>query len=85
MITTSKYDIMILSYDYNENGSCDVQTISEGSFKDTVPRNSSLNVITIVDSSKPTSIIAIKCYDGILKIIPVSGRDTKKINVSTIR
>jgi len=85
LITTAKYDIMILSFDNNTSDFCEVRTQSHGSFKDTVPRNSSLNVITIVDSNKSSSIIAIKCYDGILKIIPAAGNDAKQLNVSTIR
>ena len=76
---------MILSFEYNPDGFCDVLTKIHGNFKDTVPRNSSINIITIVDSAKSNSIIAIKCYDGILKIIPVSGSESKQLNVSTIR
>ncbi len=85
MITTSKFDIMILSFEYNADGFCDVQTKIHGSFKDTVPRNSSINTITIIDSFKTNPIIAIKCYDGIIKIIPIMGSDSKQLNVSTIR
>jgi hypothetical protein len=85
LITTSKYDIMILSFEYNSDGFCDLITKTHGNFKDTVPRNSSINLITIVDSSKSTSLIAIKCYDGILKIIPITGSDSKQLNISTIR
>lgn len=85
LITTSKYDIMVLSFDYDQDGFCEVITKLHGNFKDTVPRNSSQNIITIVDTTKSTSIIAIKCYDGILKVIPVSVSDSKPLNVSTIR
>ena len=76
---------MILSFEFSDCGLCEVKTQSQGSFKDTVPRSASLNMLTIVDSLKSTSIIAIKCYDGILKIIPASGSDAKQLNVSTIR
>lgn len=85
LITTAKYDIMVLSLEYNADGFCDVITKIHGNFKDSVPRNSSLNVITIVESSKSSSVIAIKCYDGILKIIPVTNGDNKALNISTIR
>ena len=76
---------MVLSLEYNADGFCDVITKIHGNFKDSVPRNSSLNVITIVESSKSSSVIAIKCYDGILKIIPVTNGDNKALNISTIR
>jgi hypothetical protein len=75
---------MILSCEYNSEGSCDIITKTHGSFKDAVPRNSSINTIVVIDSLKSSSLIVIKCYDGILKTIPISG-DNKQLNVSTIR
>lgn len=84
LITTTKFDIMILSCEYNPDGSCDIITKTHGNFKDAVPRNSSVNTIVIIDSTKSSSMIAIKCYDGILKMIPISS-DNKQLNVSTIR
>ena len=78
---------MILSFNYNSDGFCEVVTKIHGSLKDAVPRSNSLNIITIVDSTKTSSIIAIKCYDGILKIIPITANmnDSKQLNISTIR
>ena len=75
---------MILSCEYNSDGVCEVITKTHGSFKDAVPRNSSINTIVVVDSFKSSSLIVIKCYDGILKTIPVLS-DSRQLNVSTIR
>lgn len=84
LITTAKYDLMILSCEYNSDGTCDIITKTHGNFRDSVPRSSSINTIVIVDSVKSSSMIAIKCYDGILKTVPISS-ESKQLNVSTIR
>jgi hypothetical protein len=84
LVTTSKYDIMILSCEKNGEGAYDILTKSHGNFKDTVSRSSSVNIITIVDYTKSSPLIAIKCYDGILKTIQLSS-ELKQLNVSTLR
>ena len=75
---------MILSCEKNGEGSYDILTRSHGNFKDNVPRNSSTHMITVIDYSKSSPIIAIKCYDGILKTIPISS-EYKQLSVSTLR
>ena len=84
LVTTSKCDIMILSCELSNEGVYDITTRIHGNFRDTVPRNATTSIITLVDSTKATSLIAIKCYDGILKTIPIS-HDQKQLTVSTIR
>ena len=74
---------MILSCENNADGSCDIITKTHGSFKDAVPRNSSINTIVLFDALKSSSVIVIKCYDGIIKTIPVA--DNKQLNITTIR
>jgi hypothetical protein len=73
---------MVLSCEHNSDGAYDIITRTHGNIKDIVPRNSSLQMITIVDSAK--QLIAVKCYDGILKTIPINS-DNKTLNTSTLR
>lgn len=86
LITTYKHDIMILSCEKNADGSTyDVITRAHGDFKDVVPRVSTTSTITIVDPIR--QLIAIKCYDGVLKLIPanmITG-DNKTLNTSNLR
>ena len=63
---------------------CEVVTRTFGNFKDAIPRNSSTHMICIVDSSRPAPLVAIKCYDGILKLIPINS-DSKQLSISSIR
>ena len=86
LITTTRYDTMILTCELNADGlTYDIITKAHGNFKDTVPRQSSIHMITAVDSTtKSTPLIAIKCYDGILKTIQLFN-DSKQLNVSTMR
>jgi hypothetical protein len=73
---------MILSCELNSDGVYDIITKSHGNIKDIIPRTSSTHTITIVDSTH--QLVAIKCYDGLLKTISVHN-DHKQLNVSTLR
>lgn len=73
---------MVLSCETHSEGSYDIVTRSHGNIKDTIPRASSTHMITVVDPSK--HLIAIKCYDGILKTFNINS-DNKQLNVSTLR
>lgn len=73
---------MILACDLNSEGSIDIITKTHGNFKDTIPRNSSTQMMTVVDSQN--QLIAIKCYDGILKILDMNV-ESKQLNWSTLR
>ena len=86
LINTTRFDTMILTCELNADGlTYDIITKAHGNFKDTVPRQSSIHMITAVDSTtKSTPLIAIKCYDGILKTIQLFN-DSKQLNVSTMR
>jgi hypothetical protein len=82
LITTCKYDIMVLSCELNDDGAYDIVTRTHGNVKDIVPRNSSIQMITIVDATR--QLVAIKCYDGILKTLPINS-DHKSLNTSSLR
>ncbi len=84
MVTTCKYDIMVLSFETSNDGITYDITRTHGNFRDTIPRCSTTRMITCVDHSKSSPIIAIKCYDGLLKTIPVNS-DSKQLNMATIR
>jgi hypothetical protein len=77
---------MVLTCEKSADGnSYDIITRTHGNIKDTVSRNSSTHMITIVkNNEKGTPIVAIKCYDGILKIIPLNS-ESKQLNVTTLR
>jgi hypothetical protein len=75
---------MVLSCEENNDGIYEILTRTHGNFKDSVPRNSSIRMITIVDSHRSNPLIAIKCYDGILKTIQITS-EYKQLNVSTLR
>ena len=77
-------DLLVLTCEPNKTNGFTVVTKMYGSFKDPVHRHSSVNTITSVDSFKSTSMAAIICNDGLLKIIPVSN-DMKILDVTTIR
>jgi DNA damage-binding protein 1 len=74
--------MMILSCETNSDGSLEVITKMHGNFKETIPRNSVTHMLTVVDL--PNQLIAVKCYDGLLKILDMST-DSKQLNLSTIR
>lgn len=73
---------MILSCESQSEGTYNIITRSHGNIKDTIPRASSTQIITVVDQNK--YLIAIKCYDGILKLFNLSC-DSKSLNVTTSR
>lgn len=75
---------MVLTCERNSDNTYDIVTRTHGSLKETIPRTSSTRMITVVDSSRPNPIVAIKCYDGLLKTIPISS-EHKQLNVSTLR
>lgn len=74
--------MMILACELNSDGGLDVITKTHGNFKDTIPRNSGTQMLTVVDSQH--QLIAIKCYDGILKVLDTSC-ESKQLNLSTLR
>lgn len=82
LITTTKYDMMILACEPNADGSLDVITRTHGNFQDTIPRNSNTQMLTVVDLQN--QLIAVKCYDGILKLLDTSC-ESKQLNLSTLR
>ncbi len=75
---------MILSCETNGEGTYEILTKSHGNFKDTIPRSSSTHMITAIEYFKSSPVIAIKCYDGLLKTIPINN-ESKQLNVSTLR
>lgn len=74
--------MMILVCEPNADGSLTVETKSHGNFKDTIPRNSSTHMLTVVDAQH--HLIAVKCYDGILKLLDANS-ESKQLNLSTLR
>lgn len=82
LVTTAKYDVMVLSFDLNSNGFLEVITKSLGSVKDPIPRQSATHMITVVDESR--NIVAIKCYDGILKTLNLNS-EHKQLSLSNLR
>lgn len=82
-MTTCKYDIMVLSFETTTDGITYETTRVHGNFRDTIPRCSTTRMITCVDQSKSAPLIAIKCYDGLLKTMLISSE--LKLAISTIR
>ncbi|CAF0930077.1 unnamed protein product [Brachionus calyciflorus] len=82
LVITAKYDIIVLTCEMNQNGTLEVVTKSHGCVKDTIPRQSSTHMITIVDNTR--NLVAIKCYDGILKTFSLNS-DNKQLNLSSLR
>lgn len=82
LVTTAKYDIMILTCELKSDGSLEVITKTHGNFKDNIQRTSSTHMITVVDQAN--QLIGIKCYDGILKLLDISTENTKHLNLSTL-
>lgn len=82
LITTTRYDTMVLTCELNADGlTYDIITRAHGNFKNTIPRQSSIHMITAVDcTTKATPLIAIKCYDGVLKTIPLF-HDSKQLDI----
>ena len=73
---------MVLSCDTNEDGTYEIVTRAHGNLKEQVSRTSQPRVICAIDSL--SSLIAVKSYDGIIKMIPI-GNECKQLNVSTLR
>lgn len=83
LITTTKYDIMVLACELDaSSGTIELKTKARGGFKDTIPRGSCTSMLTVVDPEH--QLIAIKCYDGILKLLDT--RETKsELKLETLR
>lgn len=73
---------MVLSCETNEDGTYDILTRAHGNLKESVTRVSQTRVICSIDPL--SSIIAVKAYDGIIKMIPI-GNECKQLNVCTMR
>ncbi len=84
LIVTAKLDIMVLACEVNTNSShsYDIITRVHGNLKDTVSRPAQMHYICSVDPT--SSLIAVKCYDAVLKLIPITA-DSKQLNVTTTR
>ncbi len=77
--------MMILSCESNQNTdhhSYELQTKVHGNLKDTVSRPAQINYICSIDPT--SSLVAVKCYDAVLKLITISA-DSKQLNVTTTR
>jgi DNA damage-binding protein 1 len=85
--------MMLLSCEKNsETGGFEITTQICGNFKENIPRSSSTQVITVLrqKTDKNPPIIAIKCYDGILKTVclpldTTTGTASNKMNINSLR
>jgi hypothetical protein len=82
VIITAKHDIMVLSCETNDDGTYEIVTRAHGNLKEQVSRASQTRVICAVDPY--STLIAVKSYDGIIKMIPI-GNECKQLNVQTLR
>lgn len=82
LIITSKYDIMVLSCETNDDGTYEIITKSHGNLKETVSRASNYGFLCSIEPR--SSFVSVKCYDGIIKFISF-GNEGKQLNFTTMR